>query len=65
VELEVVGEVEEGELEDIAVAEEEGDEESADAAIAIEEGVDGFELSVSVSAVDEGGEIAGCVKEFF
>ena len=65
VELEVVGEVEEGELEDIAVAEEEGDEEAADAAIAIEEGVDGFELGVRVGAVDEGGEIAGGVEEFF
>jgi hypothetical protein len=65
VELEVVGEVEERELEDVAVAEKEGDEETADAAIAIEEGVDGFELRMSVSAVDEGGEIAGGVEEFF
>jgi len=65
VELEVVGEVKEREFKDIAMTEKESDEETADAAIAIEEGVNGFELRVGVGAVDEGGEIGGGVEKFF
>lgn len=57
VEFEIVGEVKEGKFQDIAMAEEEGDEETADAAIAIEEGMDRLELGMGVGAVDEGGDV--------
>lgn len=63
VHLEVVREVEEGMMEDISLAKKEGDQESADAPIAIEKGVDGLELGVDEAAMDEGGELFRLVDE--
>ena len=57
--------VKEGKLEDVTVAEEEGDEETTDAAIAIEEGMDGLELGMGVGTVDESWKIARGVEEIF
>ena len=60
-----MGEVKERELENIPVTKEEGDEETTNATITIEEGMDGFKLCVCVCAVDERGEITWGVEEVF
>jgi len=52
-------EVEEWLTEQTAVVEEEGDEQAAEAAVAVEEGVDGLELDVSERGFEEDGRAAG------
>ena len=49
---------------DAVVAEQQRDEESTGAAVAIEEGVDGLELRVGEAGADEGGHVVVVEKEF-
>ena len=63
--FEVVRKVEDWFEEDFLLAEEEGDEESSDAAVSVEEGVDGFELGVGQADLDEQGKVGIGVEESF
>ena len=57
----VGGEIEAGVAEEVFIDQVEGDEETADAAIAIEEGVDRFEVVVADCDADELGNVNGLV----
>lgn len=61
--LQVEAEVEERSCEYASLAEEERDEEPPHASVAVEEGVDGLELSVRQAAVHQGGEPVSVVEE--
>ena len=63
--LEVVGEVENGVLEDALCAEEKGDEQAPDPPVAVEEGVDGFKLDMREAYLHERGKVAGVLEEVF
>lgn len=51
--FEIVAQIEERALEDLALAEKECDEEAANAAVSVQKGMDGLELGVGQSAEDE------------
>ena len=63
--LEVVGEVENGVLEDALCAQEKGDEQAPDPPVAVAEGVDGFKLDMREAYLHECGKVAGVLEEVF
>src|SRR5690606_26580471 len=63
--FEEVGEVEHGFGQDLLLAQEESDEQAPHTAVAVEEGVDGFELGVCQADTDEQRQAGLSVKELF
>jgi hypothetical protein len=63
--LEVVGEVEDGLVKNFPLAEQEGDEKAADAAISVEERVDGLELDVGEADLDQLRKVGRGMEELF
>ena len=62
--FEVMGEVEHGSLENFLLAKEEADQQAADTAVAVEKRVDGLELGVGQSDLDQGGKSPGEWRKF-
>src|SRR5690606_8935265 len=61
--LQKIGEVEDRLVEDAPLHQQEGDQQTPDAAVAVKERVDGFELGMGEADPDQDGEIALAMEE--